>query len=96
MIDGDHSYYSVMTDTLAAARRNGMRLVVLGGLRRRMLAVSVRSKLQKSMKNDENRFKSEISQVLRQIPCCLDTIVYHDYCMPEVYRAIQEFANAGS
>eukprot|EP00913_Durusdinium_trenchii_P014552 g13651.t1 len=38
----------------------------------------------------------ETMSVLRYIPCCVETIVYHDYCMDEVYQAIRYFADAGS
>ncbi|CAK9069340.1 Uncharacterized protein SCF082_LOCUS34728, partial [Durusdinium trenchii] len=37
----------------------------------------------------------ETMSVLRYIPCCVETIVYHDYCMDEVYQAIRYFADAG-
>ena len=97
VIDGDHSYYNVVTDTISAP---GWHVDGAVGASRveenHGKTMENRWKMdEKSMGIDGNRVKSGISQVLRQIPCCLDTIVYHDYCMPEVYRAIQEFANAG-
>lgn len=37
----------------------------------------------------------ETMSVLRYIPCCVETIVYHDYCNYNVYGAIQFFVDAG-
>eukprot|EP00435_Cladocopium_sp_Y103_P059902 s1225_g21.t1 len=37
----------------------------------------------------------ETMAVLRQIPCCVETIVYHDYCNYNVYGAIRFFVDAG-
>ena len=33
--------------------------------------------------------------VLRALPCCVDTIIYHDYCDADVFRAIQWFVDEG-
>ncbi|CAK9019211.1 unnamed protein product [Durusdinium trenchii] len=37
----------------------------------------------------------ETFAVLRQIPCCVETIVYHDYCDVDVFNAVQYFVSAG-
>ena len=42
-----------------------------------------------------SRVLRDTFNVLRNLPCCVETIVYHDYCDQEVYTAIQSFVKAG-
>ena len=37
---------------------------------------------------------AETFHLLRDIPCCLETIVYHDFCFEEVFQAIMFFEQA--
>ena len=37
----------------------------------------------------------ETFHVLRSIPCCVETIIYHDFCFEEVFQAIFFFEQAG-
>ncbi|CAE7230449.1 unnamed protein product [Symbiodinium natans] len=45
--------------------------------------------------HDFTSIARETFVVLRYVPCCVETIVYHDYCDNEVHRSIQYFVEAG-
>ncbi|CAE7522099.1 unnamed protein product [Symbiodinium natans] len=46
----------------------------------------------------QHKFESVVREtfhVLRDLPCCVETIIYHDFCFEEVFQAILWFELAG-
>ena len=42
-----------------------------------------------------SRVARDTFNVLRGLPCCVETIIYHDYCDEDVYQTVQRFVNEG-